>query len=132
MNKIILIGRLVRDPELSTTTSGKSVCRFALAVQRRFTNQSGEREADFINITVWGVAGENCHKYLKKGVQCGVVGRLQITSSEQDGTKRYYTDVVAEEVEFLSTKNSNSDDYEKQDKSQVSELEPIEDDTLPF
>ena len=67
MNKVILIGNLSRDPEITTTNSGVSVCRFALAVQRRFQNAEGEREADFINIVVWRAQAENCHKFLKKG-----------------------------------------------------------------
>ena len=67
MNKVILIGNLTKDPELSTTNSGISVCRFTLAVPRRFANAEGERETDFFNITVWRAQAENCNKYLKKG-----------------------------------------------------------------
>ena len=66
MNKVILVGNLARDPELSTTTNGISVCRFTIAVQRRFANAEGTREADFIPIIVWRTIGENCHKYLKR------------------------------------------------------------------
>ena len=103
MNKVILIGNLTRDPELITTNNGISLCRFSLAVQRRFASQDGEREADFINIVVWRAQADNCYKYLKKGSKCGVVGSLQTRSYDAtDGTKRYSTEVVAEEVEFLS------------------------------
>lgn len=136
MNKVILIGNLTRDPELNTTNSGISVCRFALAVQRRFTNANGEREADFLDIVVWRAQGENCAKYLKKGSKCCVVGQIQKRSYEaQDGTKRYITEIVADEVEFLSTKQSSGDDegYVKEQKSEVvADLQPVDDDTLPF
>ena len=102
MNKIILIGRLTRDPELRYTPNGAAVCSFTLAVDRPFTNQGGTREADFINIVVWNKAGENCAKYLSKGRQTAVEGRLQIRSYEgNDGQKRYVTEVIADRVEFI-------------------------------
>ena len=102
MNKAILIGRLAADPELRTTSSGVSVCQFRLAVSRRFANQQGVREADFIPIVVWRQQAETCARYLSKGRQCAVVGTIQTRSYDaQDGTKRYVTEVVAEEVEFL-------------------------------
>ena len=139
MNKVILIGNLSRDPEITTTNGGVSVCRFPIAVQRRFQNAEGEREADFINIVVWRAQAENCHKFLKKGSKCGVVGRIQVSSYDaQDGTKRYVTEVVADEVEFISTNRSNGDAGETYEKSApkssapVAELEPIDDDSLPF
>lgn len=139
MNKVILIGNLSRDPELATTNSGVAVCRFSIAVQRRFQNADGEREADFFNIVVWRAAGENCAKFLKKGSKCAVVGRLQNSSYEaQDGTKRYTTEIVADEVEFLSSRNSDSGETPSASaskpvaKKESSELEPIDDDSLPF
>ncbi len=139
MNKVVLIGNLTRDPELQTTNGGVSVCRFSLAVSRRFANADGEREADFINITVWRNQAENCHKYLKKGSKCAVVGRIQTSSYDApDGSKRYTTDVVADEVEFISTRNggdadmSDSAPAEKPAKKQTAELEEIDDDSLPF
>ena len=143
MNKVILVGNLTRDPELITTSNGVSLCRFTLAVQRRFAGQDGEREADFVNIVVWRAQADNCYKYLKKGSKCGVVGSLQTRSYDaQDGTKRYSTDVVAEEVEFLSTKGSSnieemSEPAETGSKSSgkndvVNKFEPIDDDNLPF
>ena len=143
MNKVILVGNLTRDPELITTTNGVSLCRFSLAVQRRFAGQDGEREADFINIVVWRGQADNCYKYLKKGSKCGIVGSLQTRSYDaQDGTKRYSTDVVADEVEFLSTKgSSNSEESfepaESGSKSSgksdvVNKFEPIDDDNLPL
>lgn len=132
MNKVYLIGNLTRDPELATTTSGVSVCRFSIAVQRRFSNAEGEREADFFNIVVWRAQGENCHKYLKKGSKCAIIGALQNRSYDaNDGTKRTVTEIIAEEVEFLSTK-TGVDSADRTDKKEVSELEPIDDDSLPF
>ena len=132
MNRVYLIGNLTRDPELATTTSGVSVCRFSLAVQRRFSNAEGEREADFFNVVVWRAQGENCHKYLKKGSKCAVIGTLQNRSYDaNDGTKRNITEIVADEVEFLSAKNADSAER-PQDQKEVSELEPIDDDSLPF
>lgn len=140
MNKVILIGNLTRDPELQTTNSGVSVCRFSLAVTRRFANADGERDADFINIVVWRNQAENCHKFLKKGSKCAVVGRLQTSSYDaQDGSKRYTTDVVADEVEFISSArggNDGSGDFmpsePKNEPKQTAELEEIDDDSLPF
>ena len=103
MNKVILVGNLTRDPELSETPSGIAVCRFSIAVSRDFSNAEGNREADFFNITVWRGRAEVCGKYLKKGNKVAVVGRLQTRSyDDKDGVKRYVTDIVADEVEFFS------------------------------
>ena len=131
MNKAIIIGRLTKDPELTQTTSGISVCRFTLAVSRKFTNAEGERETDFLNIIVWRNLADICHKYLKKGSQAAVTGSIQTRSYDaQDGTKRYVTEIVAEDVEFVGSKATNS----SEDKEEVSKLEPISDDgdDLPF
>lgn len=136
MNKVILIGNLSRDPELTTTNGGISVCRFTIAVQRRFQNAEGERDADFINIVVWRGQAENCHKFLKKGSKCAVTGRLQTSSYEgQDGNRRFVTEVIADEIEFLTTKNNSGDvtaETKEEDGKKVADLEPIDDDTLPF
>ena len=135
MNKVMLIGNLTRDPELTTTNSGVSVCRFSLAVQRRFGNSDNGPQADFFNIVVWRGLGENCHKFLKKGSKCGVVGRIQNSTYEaSDGTKRYATDIVAEEVEFLNSRSGGdgSDAPSKPTSKETAELEPIDDDSLPF
>ncbi len=134
MNKVFLIGNLTRDPELATTNSGVSVCRFALAVPRSFSNAEGERETDFLNIIVWRGQAENCHRYLKKGSKCAISGAIQVRNYDaQDGTKRYVTEIVADNVEFLTTKNSGEgQDKLDEDKKDVADLEPIDDDTLPF
>ena len=92
MNKVILIGNLTKDPELSTTTGGISVCRFTVAVGRKYANSEGERETDFINIVVWRNLADNCHKFLKRGSKVAVVGNIQNRSYDaNDGTKRYIT-----------------------------------------
>ncbi len=134
MNKVILVGNLTRDPELSTTNSGVSVCRFSLAVQRRFANADNGPQADFFNIVVWRAQAESCSKFLKKGSKCCVVGRIQNSSYEaSDGTKRYTTDIVADEVEFLNSRSSEANDSSTtQTTKPQTELEPIDDDSLPF
>ncbi len=137
MNKVILTGNLTKDPELATTNSGVSVCRFAIAVQRTFKNSEGEREVDFFNITVWRGLAENCHKFLKKGSKVAVVGRLQNSSYEaSDGSKRYSTDIVADDVEFIGSKPADGGDVAPKStpsvKKETTELEPIDDDSLPF
>lgn len=133
MNKAILIGNLTKDPELTTTNNGIAVCRFTLAVSRRFVGANGERETDFLNIVVWRGQAENCNKYLKKGSKCAVVGSVQTRSYDaQDGTKRYITEIVADEVEFLSTKNNGEAGAVPVKAEEVTELKPIDDDSLPF
>lgn len=103
MNKIILIGRLTKDPELRYTQNGTAVCGFTLAVDRAYKRE-GEPSADFINIIVWNKAGENAAQYLAKGRQAAVEGRLQIRSYEgNDGLRRYVTEVVADRVEFIGS-----------------------------
>jgi single-strand DNA-binding protein len=104
MNKCILIGNLTKDPDLRTLpSSGTSVCNFTVAVTRRFANQQGEREVDFIPVVVWRTQAENCAKYLRKGSQVAVWGSIQTRTYEaQDKTRRYVTELVAEEVKFLS------------------------------
>ncbi len=105
INRVILIGRLTRDPELRYTTSGTAVCRFSLAVQRKFNRD----EADFIDIVVWRGLAENCANYLGKGRLAAVEGRLQVRTYEaQDGQKRRVTEVVADDVRFLDKASSGS------------------------
>lgn len=144
MNKVILIGNLTKDPELTTTTSGVSICRFTLAVSRRYTNSEGERETDFINIVVWRNLADNCHKFLRKGSKAAVVGSLQTRSYDaQDGSKRYVTEVVADEVEFVGPRATGSDDVDAGSQGGAgsssgtsnggaTKLTPIQDDSLPF
>ncbi len=102
MNKVVLIGRLTKDPDLKFTPgSGTAVATFILAVDRRFS-KDGQREADFIPIVVWGKQAESTANYMSKGKLMGVAGRIQTRNYDaKDGTKRYVTEVVAEEVQFL-------------------------------
>ena len=106
MNKVILMGRLTRDPEVRyTQTSNTLVATFSLAVNRRFARQGEERQADFINIVAWNKTGEFVSKYFKKGQQVAVIGRLQTrTWDDEQGQKHYVTEVIAEETYFADTK----------------------------
>lgn len=109
MNKVILIGRLTRDPELRTIASGNATTSFTIVVNRNFTNQNGEREADFINCVAWRKQAENVAKYCTKGSQVAVEGRIQTRNYDaQDGTKRYVTEVIADNVTFLSSRAGGS------------------------
>ena len=106
MNKIILMGRLVRDPEVRYTQTGKVVCQFTIAVDRPFSNQEGQREADFIPIIVWGKQAELCGNSLTKGQRVLVEGRLQIRSYDaKDGSKRWVTEVIANSFEFIERRS---------------------------
>lgn len=125
MNKVFLIGRLTRDPELRYTGSNIPVASFSLAVNRNYTNQAGEREADFINIVVWRKQAENVKNYLSQGSQVAIDGRIQTRSYDgEDGKKRYVTEVVADNVEFLGTKNSNSNNSGTNNNSTSQSQEP--------
>lgn len=108
MNRVVLVGRLTRDPDLRYTPTGVAVANFTLAINRPFTNQDGNREADFINCVVWRRPAENLANYMKKGNQVGVDGRLQSRSYEgQDGKTVYVTEVVADSVQFLESKGAS-------------------------
>jgi len=111
MNKVVLMGRLTRDPEVRyTQTNNTLVASFSLAVNRRFTREGDAQTADFINIVAWAKTGEFVSKYFKKGQQVAVIGRIQTRSwDDQNGQKRYATEVVAEEVYFADSKRDNSD-----------------------
>lgn len=128
MNKVILIGNLTKDPESQTTSNGTTVCRFTLAVQRRFSNADGEKEVDFLNIVTWRTLAENCIKYLTKGKKVAVSGPIQTRSYEaNDGTKKHITEIMADEVEFLSSStNQGTEKVEKIDESKIN------DNDLPF
>ena len=105
MNHVTLIGRLAADPEARTTQSGISQCSFRLAVPRRFTNQQGVREADFLNIVAWRGTADFCARYFHKGMRVGVEGSLQTRSWQaQDGSKRYAVEVIADNVEFCESR----------------------------
>ncbi|MEC2074198.1 single-stranded DNA-binding protein [Alkalihalophilus marmarensis] len=109
LNRVILVGRLTKDPELRYTPSGVAVANFTLAVNRTFSNQNGERDADFINCVVWRKPAENVANYLKKGSLAGVDGRIQTRSyDDNEGKKQFVTEVVAESVQFLEPRGNNN------------------------
>lgn len=151
MNRVVLIGRLTKDPELKFTPgSGNAVTTFTVAVDRRVPNKNGVREADFIPIVVWGKQAESTANYMSKGKLIGISGRIQTRSYEaKDGTRRYVTEVVADEVQFLewggNKASSNGSDYgsnlnensnsmkDNMDDSNVGEdITPIDDGDIPF
>ena len=109
MNKVTLIGRLTKDPELRYTSSNIAVASFTLAVDRGYTSPNGERQADFLNIVVWRKPAENVKKFLTKGSQVAVDGSIQTRSyDDQNGQKRYSTEILANSVEFLGSKGNTS------------------------
>ncbi|EAE3229819.1 single-stranded DNA-binding protein [Listeria monocytogenes] len=108
MNRVVLVGRLTKDPDLRYTPAGVAVATFTLAVNRPFKNAQGEQEADFINCVVWRKPAENVVNFLKKGSMAGVDGRIQTRNYEDsDGKRVFVTEVVAESVQFLDPKNNN-------------------------
>ena len=115
MNRIILLGRLVKDPDVKVTTSGKTVCAFTLAVDRPFAGKDGKREADFINIQTWNKTAETVGNYVSKGQRLLVEGRLQIRSYDgKDGQKHYATEVIADRVEFIERKEKSAQKAESE------------------
>ena len=143
LNKVVLIGRLTRDPEIRHIPTGAAVTTFTLAVNRNFTNQQGEREADFIPIVVWRGLAETCARYLSKGRLVAVHGRIQTRSYERDGQRRYIPEVVGDEVVFLDRDSSGGartpasmPEYPQigQETDFNAPFEPIEgeEDELPF
>ena len=131
MNRFFAIGRLTKDPEKRTTQNGTSVCTFTLAVDRRFKNANGEREADFFPVVCWRQVADLSAQYLSKGKQVAIAGEVQMRSYEKDGQKRYVTEVVADEVQFLSPRG---DSVERgRGTTQEPEMTPVSDDEhLPF
>lgn len=140
LNKVVLIGRLTRDPETRVLSSGSSVSTFTLAVDRTFKSRDGERGTDFIPIVAWGKTAELCGQYLSKGRQTAVAGRIQTRSYDaNDGSKRYVTEVVAEEVTFLGSKNDganrNNNNFSSPDNEfgvPMDGFSEMDDDDMPF
>jgi single-strand DNA-binding protein len=132
LNRIILIGRLTRDPELRYVPSGQPVASFSLAVDRPFTNQAGERETDFIDIVAWRKLADQVSQHLSKGRLVAVEGRLQIRSWEaQDGQKRKAAEVVADAVRFLDRKGAAASAAGAEPAAASADFEPEEED-VPF
>lgn len=140
MNKVILIGNLTKDPDVRQTTSGVAVCTFSIAVNRKFKDKAtGEATTDFFNIVTWRQQAEVCGRYLAKGRKVAVVGELQNRSYDaKDGTKRYITEIVADEVEFLTPRDrdASAGDYAPRNDRAVNAAPEgfvdIDDDALPF
>lgn len=136
MNRVTLVGRLTKDPELRYTPNGVGVATFTIAVNRTFKNQNGEQEADFINCVVWRKAAENVANYLKKGSLAGVDGKIQTRSYEgQDGKRVYVTEVVADSVQFLESKQKQQQTPPPQNNDPFAndgQVIDISDEDLPF
>lgn len=135
INRVVLVGRLTKDPELRYTPSGVAVATFTLAVNRQYSNNQGEREADFINIIAWRQLAELCANYTKKGSQVGLEGRLQTRSYDnKEGKRVYVTEVVADNIQFLDgNKSENKQDNKSKDPfANDSRTIDISDDDLPF
>lgn len=128
MNRVVLVGRLTKDPDLRYTPNGAAVANFTIAINRPFKNQHGENDADFINCVVWRKAAENLANYMKKGSQIGVDGRLQSRTYEnQEGKTVFVTEVVADSVQFLESKGSRNTDgggYSQQNSYQQQQQRP--------
>lgn len=111
MNKVFLIGNLTRDPELTETSGGVSVCHFAIAVNRSYTSADGERQTDFFNVTAWRGLAENIARFTKKGSKVAVSGSIQIRNYEDNqGNRRTAVDIIAQDVEFLTQRSANQGD----------------------
>lgn len=146
MNKAILVGRLVRDPELRTTQSGTVVASFTVACDRRYARKGEERQADFINCVAWGAAADFVCNYFEKGMRIALDGRIQVRSyDDQSGNKRYVTEVIAEDVEFAQSKNEGVGSYQapaysapqapaapQAPSSDIDGFIPVEEEDLPF
>lgn len=141
INRVVLVGRLTKDPELKYTQSGVAVTRFTLAVNRTFSNQEGEREADFINCVTWRKQAENTANFLRKGSLTGIEGRIQTSSFDgQDGKRVFMTEVVADSVQFLEPRQQEQGQAPQQNYTRTEQdpfahgSGPIEvsDDDLPF
>ncbi len=121
LNRVVLVGRLTKDPELKYTQSGVAVCRFTLAVNRPFKNGQGDQEADFVNCVAWRKQAENTANFLRKGSLTGIDGRIQTSNFDGlDGKRVFMTEVVADSVQFLEPKNSRSDSQENSPASRKS------------
>lgn len=119
LNRVVLVGRLTKDPELRYTPNGVAVANFTIAVNRPYSNQQGDREADFINGVVWRKPAENLANYMQKGSLIGVDGRIQTRNFEgQDGKRVYVTEVVAESIQFLESKGSQSGRRDQSNRQQ--------------
>ena len=131
MNKFLCICRLTKDVELNTTNNGTAVAKFSIAVDRKFKDQDGNKQTDFFNCVAWKSLAETLGKFCKKGSKIFLSGEVQNRSYEDSsGTKKYITEIIANEVEFLDSKKDSNDNEEKQ--STTIKIEPVDDSDLPF
>lgn len=141
MNRVVLIGNLTRDPELTETAGGVKICRFGIAVNRNFTGPDGERKVDFFNVVAWRGLGENVARFSRKGNKVAVFGSIELRNYEdRDGVKRTAVDIVANDVEFLTPRGSSGEGegyspraQDGESSSKPSRLQPFDDDgDIPF
>ncbi len=140
MNKVFLIGNLTRDPELSETAGGVPVCHFSIAVNRNYSSQDGERQTDFFNCTAWRAMAESIARYTKKGKKVSVVGSIQLRNYEDNqGVKRTAVDIIAQDVEFLSPRESGDsfDEVDEAPRQSAPKRKPVlqtmdDDSDIPF
>jgi len=132
LNRIVLIGRLTKDPSLRYTSNGTPVCNFTLAVERNYTNRDGDKDVDFINIVTWRGLAENCARHLGKGRLVGIDGSLQIKKSENNGRKYINPEVNADNVRFLDFAKDNQKGNDNQKRKTKEENSKLEDLDVPF
>lgn len=119
MNRVILVGRITKDPEVKKTQSNIAVCSFTLAVNRQFTDQNGDRQADFIQCVVWRKQAENLERYVKKGALLGVDGRIQTRQYEAENGTRYITEVLCDTIQYLENKGEMEPTQVREEQSSV-------------
>lgn len=117
MNRVILVGRITKEPEIKYTQSNIPVVSFTLAINRQFSDQSGEKQADFVQCVVWRKQAENLAKFVKKGALLGVEGRIQTRNYEAENGTRYVTEVVCDSIQFLESKQESEEQPFKEDKN---------------
>ena len=136
MNKVFLIGNLTRDPELTETASGVQICRFAIAVNRNYSGSDGERKTDFFNVTAWRGLGETVSRYAHKGNKVAVSGSIELRNyTDNDGVRRTAIDIIGQDVEFLTSRNSdgNGDELSTSTNGRKPTLQAFDDDgDIPF
>jgi len=132
INDVVLVGRLVKKPELKFTTNGTKYSQFIVAVQRKFKNQNGEYESDFINCLMWSTTAENFIKFTNKGSLVGIEGRIQTRSYEKDGVKKYIQEVVAENFSLLESKKVTESRNNVVQPIEENPFNGVSDDDLPF
>jgi single-strand DNA-binding protein len=139
MNRVILVGRITKDPEMKKTAQDIAVVNFTIAVNRNYTDTQGEKQADFISCVVWRKQAENVAKYVTKGMLLGVEGRIQTRQYESETGMKYITEVLCDSVQFLENKSSNTQSYEENQPTKLQSDEFYEtskklaaEDDLPF